>query len=71
MKVCIIGNGLVSLTLAKVLVQKDIFVDIYASKKNINYDRSRTLGISKSNVDYFNKKIINIKKILIIYRFFY
>ncbi len=64
MKVCIVSDGLVSLTLANVLIQKGIFVDIYVSKKNIQYDQSRTLGISKSNVDYFNNEIINIKKIL-------
>ena len=33
MKVCIIGGGLVSLTLANVLVQKELFVDIITSKK--------------------------------------
>jgi len=64
MKVCIIGDGLVSLTLANVLIQKDIFVDIYAKNKNNHYDPSRTLGISKSNVDFFNNEITNIKKIL-------
>ena len=64
MKVCIVSDGLVSLTLANVLIQKGIFVDIYVSKKNIQYDQSRTLGISKSNVDYFNNEIVNIKKIL-------
>ena len=64
MKVCIIGDGLVSLTLANVLIQKDLFVDIYAKNKNNHYDHSRTLGISKSNIDFFNNKIINIKKIL-------
>tara|TARA_B100000900_G_scaffold408324_1_gene422405 strand:- start:757 stop:1827 length:1071 start_codon:yes stop_codon:yes gene_type:complete len=64
MKVCIIGNGLVSLTLANILIQKDIFVDIYASRYKYQYDHSRTLGISKSNIDYFNNEIIDIKKIL-------
>ncbi len=63
MKVCIIGDGLVSLTLANVLIKKDIFVDIFTSKKNIKYDKSRTLGISKSNIDFFNKEIVNIEKI--------
>ena len=63
MKVCIIGDGLVSLTLANVLIQKDIFVDILREKKRNNYDQSRTLGISKSNINYFNNEIINIKKI--------
>ncbi len=64
MKVCIIGDGLVSLTLANVLIQKELTVDILSSKKNNKYDKSRTLGISKSNVDYFNKEIIDIEKIL-------
>ena len=63
MKVCIIGDGLVSMALAKVLIQKELSVDILLSRKNNKYDKSRTLGISKSNIDYFNKKIINIEKI--------
>ena len=63
MKFCIIGDGLVSLTLAKVLIQKELSVDILSSRKNKKYDKTRTLGISKSNIDYFNKKIINIEKI--------
>ena len=63
MKVCIIGDGLASLTLASVLIKKDIFVDILSAKKNILYDQSRTIGISKSNIDYFNNEITNIKKI--------
>jgi 2-octaprenyl-6-methoxyphenol hydroxylase len=64
MKVCIIGDGLVSLTLANVLILKDLSVDIQFNSKNKRYNKTRTLGISKSNVDYFNKEIINIKKIL-------
>ena len=35
-----------------------------SGKKNNTYDKSRTLGISKSNIDYFNSQIINIEKIL-------
>ena len=35
MKVCIIGDGLVSLTLANVLIKKKLFVDIYKPKKKI------------------------------------
>ena len=38
MKVCIIGDGLVSLTLAKVLIQKELSVDI----KKINIELSTT-----------------------------
>ena len=54
MKVCIIGDGLASLTLANVLINRDLFVDIFTSKKKDLYDQSRTLGISKSNIDFFN-----------------
>ena len=64
MKVCIIGDGLVSLTLANVLIRKKINIEILSSKKKFLYDKSRTLGISKSNIKYFNDQIVNIRKIL-------
>ena len=64
MKVCIIGDGLVSLALANVLIKKNLSVDILSTSKNKKYNQTRTLGISKSNVDYFNKNIANIEKIL-------
>jgi 2-octaprenyl-6-methoxyphenol hydroxylase len=64
MKVCLIGDGLVSLTLANVLIQKDLFVDIHSVKKNHFNEQSRTLGVSKSNIDFFNNEIMNIEKIL-------
>ena len=63
MKVCIIGNGLVSLTLANALIKKNLDVHIISGKKFSHYDKSRTLGISKSNVDYFNNKIVSLQKI--------
>ena len=63
MKVCIIGSGLSSLTLAKALVNQKIHVDIFSSKKIIKPNNSRTVGITKSNVEYFNSNIINLKKI--------
>lgn len=64
MKVCILGDNLTSLALAKALVKKEIFVDLFYEKKNTKIDTTRTIGISKSNIDYFNKEISNIKKIL-------
>ena len=63
MKVCILGNGLTSLTLAKTLINQGIFVDIFLSKKIFKKDSNRTLGISKINLDFFNKEILNIKKL--------
>ena len=64
MKICIIGNSLTSLTLAKALVNKEIFVDIFYKNKNINLDKTRTIGISKSNISFFNNNISKINKIL-------
>ena len=63
MKVCILGNSLSGLALAKALVNKNIHVDLWISKKTDRPDKSRTIGISKSNVDFFNKYVVNIEKI--------
>jgi 2-octaprenyl-6-methoxyphenol hydroxylase len=64
MTVCILGNGLTALTLAKALVNYKIDVDVYSNKKNYKISNSRTIGISKSNIDFFNKNIININRII-------
>ena len=64
MRVCILGGNLSSLTLAKALVNQKIFVDVFGNFKSNSLNKTRTLGISKSNVDFFNKNIININKIL-------
>jgi len=64
MTVCILGNSLTALTLAKTLVNKNIYVDLLASKKENKLSHTRTLGISKTNSDFFNKDIISIEKLL-------
>ena len=64
MTVCILGNGLTALTLAKVLVNCEINVEILYNKKNYKISSSRTIGITKNNIDFFNNDIINIKKII-------
>ena len=64
MRVCILGINLTSLTLAKALVKQKIYVDLYHQNKPYIINKTRTLGISKSNIDYFNKNIINIEKII-------
>ena len=64
MKVCILGDGLTSLALAKALVNNGIHTDVFKSKNNKKKDKSRTLGISKSNIEFFNKKILNIENLL-------
>jgi len=64
MKLCILGNGLTSLCLAKSLVNKGIQVDIFSNQKKLDSDKTRTIGISKKNLDFFNKEILNIDKFL-------
>ncbi len=64
MRVCILGSGLSSLALAKSLVNQKIYVDVLFSKKLGSVNKTRTIGISKSNIEFFNKKIINIEKII-------
>ena len=64
MTVCILGNGLSALTLAKALVNKNIYVDLLTQKNDSQINQSRTLGISKSSSDFFNKNIINIEQLL-------
>ncbi len=64
MSVCILGNGLTALTLAKALVNLKIRVDIFYNKKTFKISNSRTIGIAKNNIDFFNKNIINIEKII-------
>jgi len=64
MTVCIIGNGITALTLAKALVNYKINVDVLFNKKKYEISNSRTIGIAKNNIDFFNKNIININKIV-------
>ena len=64
MRVGIIGDGISSLSLAKALINENIYVDIFTTKKNNIINKSRTIGISKSNIDYFNSNILNIDKII-------
>ena len=63
MRVCILGTGLTSLTLAKALVNQNIYIDLFAPKKIILPDKSRTIGISKSNIEFFNNSVMNVDKI--------
>ena len=65
MNICIIGNGLTGLSLAKNLTNKKINVHFYHKKKIEHLSSSRTIGISKDNLQFFKKEICNIpKKIL-------
>ena len=64
MNVCILGDGLTSLSLAKALINLKINVDVVSSNKNHKSDVTRTIGLSFSNIEFFNKNITNIDKLL-------
>ena len=62
MNICIIGGGLTSLSLAKNLINKKINVHLYHKNKLENLSSTRTIGISKNNLEFFRKKIYKISK---------
>ena len=64
MSICILGNGLTSLTLAKILAKLSIKVDVFKTQRIKDLDKSRTLAISSHNIKYFNEKILNIEELL-------
>jgi 2-octaprenyl-6-methoxyphenol hydroxylase len=57
MNICIIGDGLTGLSLAKNLINKKINVHFYHKNKIKNLSSSRTIGISKNNFEFFRKEI--------------
>ena len=57
MNICIIGDGLTSLSLAKNLINKKINVDFYHKNKIESLLSSRTIGISRNNLEFFRKEI--------------
>ena len=65
MKVCLIGNGLTTLSLGKNLINKKIKVFNYTTDNNKTKTRTRTIGISRDSLDFFNKEIIQLKKNMI------
>ncbi len=60
MKICILGENLTSLTLALMLVNKNFLVHLYTANSGKKISASRTIGISKSNIDFFNKEVLKI-----------
>ena len=63
MKLGIIGGGLTSLSLAKSLVNQGMIVDLFFTEPKSYLNKGRTIGISKENLDFFNKNILDIKNI--------
>tara|TARA_B100000886_G_scaffold5583_1_gene3489 strand:- start:4059 stop:5141 length:1083 start_codon:yes stop_codon:yes gene_type:complete len=52
MKICLIGQNLTNLILAKVFEEKKLNVDIYLNKKNQSIKTNKTIAISSDNFDY-------------------
>ena len=65
MNVCLIGDGLISLTLAKTLINNKIKVFMYYENNRKILNNNRTIGISSDNLDFIQKKILKINKNLI------
>ena len=65
MNICIIGDGLTCLSLAKNLLNKKINVHLYHKNKIERLSSNRTIGISKNNLEFYKKEIINISRKLI------
>tara|TARA_B100000767_G_scaffold273536_1_gene303979 strand:+ start:890 stop:1987 length:1098 start_codon:yes stop_codon:yes gene_type:complete len=62
MNICIIGGGLTSLSLAKILINKKINIHFYHKNKIEYSSLSRTIGISKNNLEFFSKEIHKFPK---------
>ena len=65
MNVCLIGDGLTSLTLAKALINNNLKVFMYAKSNNKKSSLNRTIGITQSNMEFFKREILKITKNLI------
>ena len=62
MNICIVGDGLTSLSLAKNLINKNINVHIYKKKRLSKLPSGRTIGITKNNLKFFTSEIQKIEK---------
>ncbi len=62
MNICLIGDGVTTLILATILANKNIKVSIFEEAQIIRKSETRTLSISKNNIDYLKKEKINIEK---------
>ena len=62
MNICLIGNNLTSLTLAKSLIRKKVNVSLYYNREKKIKSLTRTLAISKNNLEFLEKEIIKLEK---------
>ena len=66
-KICIVGDGLAGLITAITLRNLNIHVDLYYKKENFSEHKTRdnrVTAISKNNLEFLNKQIGSINKVL-------
>ncbi len=61
MNICLIGYGIPSLILGNILSNKNIKISIFDEKKYINKFNTRTVGITKNNLEFLKKENIDLK----------
>jgi len=62
MNICLIGDSLSSLTLARTLVNNKTKVSMYYKNSKKIVDNNRTISISSDNLDFLEKEVIKIRK---------
>ena len=55
MNICLIGYGIPSLVLANILANRNIKISIFDDSKLKNKYNTRTLGISKKNIEFLKE----------------
>ena len=60
MNICIIGDSITSLTLAKNLVSKQINIFLYYKKQKVFQSKNRTIGISRNNLEFITAKEVSV-----------
>jgi UDP-glucose 6-dehydrogenase len=66
MNICLIGFGIPSLILANILANKNIKISIIDEGQTKSKFISRTIGITKNNIDYLEKEKIILGKLIIL-----
>ena len=61
MNICIIGMNLTSLILSKALINIGCSIDIFTFNQKKSNFSTRTIGVSKSNINFINKNITTLK----------
>jgi len=60
MNICLFGDGLVGLTLAKTLINNNFKVFMFFENYRKLSNQNRTIGISSNNLDFLQKEVIKI-----------